>query len=793
MKKIILFLLISVTGYSQQLLLKNISVPTGSYIVGVASGTNSIGTATATIPVSKVTGALANTTSLTINGTTKSFTSTPNFTTTLQDVVNQSPIISGVLSSSSNGQNYVRLNNDSLIIQNQQTSVFAPVIELTPGALKLNSDNGIVITNNSNNIDINSPSVQWNGNQVATENQLPVITASTNITVSGTTPNYTVSSPSQSLSISGQTISLSANGGSVTIPTQTTGLIGLGSLSATSPLFYNNSTGVFTVQPSSTSQSGVLSSTDWNTFNNKQSALTASTNITINSNTISATTPTLTVVNGTLSGSYPTQTLTIPTSTASSTPTLTNSYIGVGDGSNLLSGSSALTYSSSILKINASKTNTTDVTSNLQVGSLFMGLGDVTQDNQPTFIEMFKGNGSNSARSLKGSMGFLGTTEMNLSINMDYRTGSHKYYDATLPAAWIYLGHTNGFGIQYVPANNPNSAIYATYGCIPFKVSMFNQPSTGKGIDGFSKISFAQAEFTDITNTSTLTATPCTVSLDGGILKTTSITGIETRVTGVSGHLNYQTGTSTGANMKLATGFTTPLGNPSVIGYASGTTTGYNYGGFFEALNGNRNVGVIGKAITGKANTYNIGVLGVATNTNATGPVFAGGFFGLATPDNLTITSAALIADNGSQANDILVLRDNATAVITVADGGNLTSTQNIASSSKTAGIGYAVGSGSTVTQATSRTTGVTINSITGSITLVSAAGSATWQTFTVTNSAVTAKDVIIVNQQTGTDLNMISVTNVAAGSFKISFATTGGTTTEQPVFNFAVIKGQTN
>lgn len=44
-------------------------------------------------------------------------------------------------------------------------------------------------------------------------------------------------------------------------------------VSATSPLFYNSSTGIFTVQPASTSQNGVLSSTDWNTFNNKQPAL----------------------------------------------------------------------------------------------------------------------------------------------------------------------------------------------------------------------------------------------------------------------------------------------------------------------------------------------------------------------------------------------------------------------------------------------------------------------------------------------------------------------------------------
>jgi len=110
-----------------------------------------------------------------------------------------------------------------------------------------------------------------------------------------------------------------------------------------------------------------------------------------------------------------------------------------------------------------------------------------------------------------------------------------------------------------------------------------------------------------------------------------------------------------------------------------------------------------------------------------------------------------------------------------------------------TGGIGYATGAGGTITQATSRTTGVTINKTTGAITLVSAAGSVSWQSFTVTNSTVAATDVVIVNQKSGTDLYMIHVTNVSAGSFDITFATTGGTTTEQPVFNFAVIKGVTS
>jgi hypothetical protein len=108
------------------------------------------------------------------------------------------------------------------------------------------------------------------------------------------------------------------------------------------------------------------------------------------------------------------------------------------------------------------------------------------------------------------------------------------------------------------------------------------------------------------------------------------------------------------------------------------------------------------------------------------------------------------------------------------------------------AGIGYGTGSGGAVTQATSRTTGVTLDKTNGAITLVSAAGTTTIQSFTVTNSTVAATDTIIVNQKSGTDLYRIYVTAVGAGSFRISFATLSGTTTEQPVFNFAVIKAVT-
>jgi len=107
-------------------------------------------------------------------------------------------------------------------------------------------------------------------------------------------------------------------------------------------------------------------------------------------------------------------------------------------------------------------------------------------------------------------------------------------------------------------------------------------------------------------------------------------------------------------------------------------------------------------------------------------------------------------------------------------------------------GLGYGTGSGGTVTQTTSRTTGVTLNKTNGAITLFTAAGSITATTFTVTNSTVAATDVIHVCQKSGTNLYNTLVTAVAAGSFNITFYTTGGIASDAPVFNFAVIKAVT-
>lgn len=108
------------------------------------------------------------------------------------------------------------------------------------------------------------------------------------------------------------------------------------------------------------------------------------------------------------------------------------------------------------------------------------------------------------------------------------------------------------------------------------------------------------------------------------------------------------------------------------------------------------------------------------------------------------------------------------------------------------AGLGYGTGAGGTVTQATSRTTGVTINKPTGAITMFTAIGATAAASFVVTNSLVEVSDVVHLSVKSATNLYDVFVTAVAAGSFTITFRTTGGVVSDTPVINFAVIKGAT-
>lgn len=100
---------------------------------------------------------------------------------------------------------------------------------------------------------------------------------------------------------------------------------------------------------------------------------------------------------------------------------------------------------------------------------------------------------------------------------------------------------------------------------------------------------------------------------------------------------------------------------------------------------------------------------------------------------------------------------------------------------------------GGTVTQATSKATGVTCEAMCGQITMNNASlASATSVAFTLTNSFIGANDTVIVSIASGaTSLAYIaSVQAVAAGSCSIQLRNnSGGSLGEAVVLNFSVIK----
>jgi hypothetical protein len=105
--------------------------------------------------------------------------------------------------------------------------------------------------------------------------------------------------------------------------------------------------------------------------------------------------------------------------------------------------------------------------------------------------------------------------------------------------------------------------------------------------------------------------------------------------------------------------------------------------------------------------------------------------------------------------------------------------------------LGYKVGSGGTVTQATNKTTAVTLDEINGEIIMNDADladGAAV--VFTFTNSTIAATDVIIANAAGNFGAYQVSASSIQAGSCKMIVRNaSGGSLSEATRINFAVIK----
>ena len=109
--------------------------------------------------------------------------------------------------------------------------------------------------------------------------------------------------------------------------------------------------------------------------------------------------------------------------------------------------------------------------------------------------------------------------------------------------------------------------------------------------------------------------------------------------------------------------------------------------------------------------------------------------------------------------------------------------------------LGYATSAQGTVTQATSKSTGVTLNKSAGRVTMNGASlGAGASVTFTMTNSTISTNDVVIVNVGGGGTAGAYwpYVSSISAGSAVIGlWNSTAGPLSEAVILNFSIIHNE--
>lgn len=109
---------------------------------------------------------------------------------------------------------------------------------------------------------------------------------------------------------------------------------------------------------------------------------------------------------------------------------------------------------------------------------------------------------------------------------------------------------------------------------------------------------------------------------------------------------------------------------------------------------------------------------------------------------------------------------------------------------------GVKVMQGGTVTQATDKSTGVTLSKATGEITMNGAAlAAATIVSFTLTNTLIDATDVLILNHVSGGTLGSYTLNAACAAGSAVIYVrnNTAGILSEAIVIRFVLIKGATS
>lgn len=203
---------------------------------------------------------------------------------------------------------------------------------------------------------------------------------------------------------------------------------------------------------------------------------------------------------------------------------------------------------------------------------------------------------------------------------------------------------------------------------------------------------------------------------------------------------------------------------------------------------------------TGEVNISKVDIDGGAID----GTVIGGASAAAGAFTTLNATGGGALTGTWTDLGSVTTVDINGGTIDGTAIGSSSVSTVRGSTVLATQGAGYTTGAGGTVTQLTSRTTGVTLNQACGEITLFagSLAGHEADE-FTLTNSEIAATDVVVVNIKSGATAAerkyyTVTVTSVSAGSCTISIGNNDNGTipasgTDTLVLSFAVIKGVTS
>lgn len=163
---------------------------------------------------------------------------------------------------------------------------------------------------------------------------------------------------------------------------------------------------------------------------------------------------------------------------------------------------------------------------------------------------------------------------------------------------------------------------------------------------------------------------------------------------------------------------------------------------------------------------------------------------GFACIEKGTATNNGFFAVSSSSDGGVFSLGASSTSIGVTTTGGFSGQFVGTGSSS---GVGYGVGAGGSVTQLTSKATGVTLNRPSGRITCdASSLAANTTTSFTLTNSAISSTDHLLLNVVSGgTPGSYLVNARPSNGQAEIEIRNvTGGALAEAIVIGFAVIKG---